>query len=291
MKRWRAELALAANTVIWGATFVIVKRALEDVSPLLFLALRFSLATAALTVVYRRRAVPAMKERLGPGFLAGLFLFSGYVFQTFGLRLTSAPKSAFITGLSIALVPLLGALVYKIRPRLAEVAGVSLAIAGLGMLTLAGQTLRIGRGDLLTMLCALAFAAHIVTVGHYASVVGYETLAVIQVATAAGLALATCWWFEPPLLRWRASVILAVVVTALLATALAFTVQAWAQQHTTSTRTALIYSLEPVFAWLTSFALTGESLTGRAALGACQILAGILLVELKPSRSSEHPSQ
>jgi drug/metabolite transporter (DMT)-like permease len=71
---------------------------------------------------------------------------------------------------------------------------------------------------------------------------------------------------------------------------MAFTIQAWAQQYTTSTRTALIYALEPVFAWITSFVVTGESLSRKAAVGALLILGGILLVELKPAGVREHPS-
>jgi drug/metabolite transporter (DMT)-like permease len=294
MRRWRAELALAGNTVVWGATFVLVKQALADVTPLLFLALRFSLAAIALASIFHRKAAVEIRQpgaaRMG-AVLAGGFLFCGYVFQTFGLRLTTAPKSAFITGLSIATVPLLAALVYRIRPRFAELAGISLAIVGLGLMTLEGESLAVGRGDLLTLACAIAFAAHIVTVGHYSKRVSFELLSVVQVAVAAALSLATFWWFEPPVIRWSAGVIVAVAVTALLATALAFTVQAWAQQYTTSTRTALIYALEPVFAWVTSFVWSGETLSRRAACGAGLILAGILLVELKPIRSETHPSK
>ena len=130
------------NTLVWGATFVLVKTALDDVSPVLFLALRFSLATIALLIFFggadgrvwssARQAtkidglshgLPVWKAT-GAGALAGSFLFSGYLFQTLGLRLTTAPKSAFLTGLTSVMVPLLAALVYRIRPQVSEVAGV-----------------------------------------------------------------------------------------------------------------------------------------------------------------------
>ena len=282
-RRLRADLALIGNTVVWGTTFVVVKQAIQGVSPLLFLALRFSLATAALGIVYRSRlrAVPNRAAAIRAGLLAGFFLFCGFAFQTFGLRLTSAAKSGFITGLSIPAVPLVAALVYRSRPRLLEVAGVICATAGLAMMTLQGNALAIGRGDLLTLLCALSYAAHIVTLGHYAGAVAFEMLAVTQVATAAVLSLASFWWVEPPFIQWKAGVLAAAIFTGLVATAAAFTIQAWAQQYTTSTRTALIYALEPVFAWVTSFLVIGESLSARAAAGAVLILAGILLVEMK----------
>jgi drug/metabolite transporter (DMT)-like permease len=147
------------------------------------------------------------------------------------------------------------------------------------------------RGDLLTVGCAIAFAAHIVTLAHYSGRISFEMLSIIQVATAAGLGISLCWWAEPPRLVWRPAVVYAIIVTGLLATALAFTVQAWAQQHTSSTRTALIYTLEPVFAWLTSYLIVGEGLSRRAAAGAALILSGVLLVELKPLNLRLHPSK
>jgi drug/metabolite transporter (DMT)-like permease len=290
--RLRADLALVLNTLVWGSTFVVVKQTIEGVSPLLFLAFRFSIATAALAVLFRQALAPSPQRNasLRAGFFAGLFLFAGYAFQTFGLRLTSPAKSAFITGLSIPAVPLVMALVYRIRPRLMEVAGVLCATAGLGLITLEGQVLGISRGDLMTLACALCFAGHIVTVGHFSGEVGFEGLAVTQVATSAGLALGSFWWFEPPFVVWSPGMVAATVFAGLAATAMAFTIQAWAQQYTTSTRTALIYALEPVFAWITSFVVTGESLSRKAAVGALLILGGILLVELKPAGVREHPS-
>src|SRR5439155_19902714 len=152
-------------------TFVLVKAALRDISPVLFLAMRFSLATAALLVLFRGACRPPRPFRwrsLAGGALTGAFLFAGFLLQTLGLRLTTAPKSAFITGLTSVMVPLLAALVYKNRPQLSELAGVVVATFGMGLMTLegafgAGLIGSISRGDLLTFFCAIAFAAHIVT--------------------------------------------------------------------------------------------------------------------------------
>ncbi len=114
MRHWKAELALLFNALIWGCTFVVVKEALNEVSTLLFLALRFGLATVVLLALFRGRLTHAGGEWWRAGLLCGVLLFSGYALQTFGLRFATAPKSAFITGLSTAMVPLLAALVYKI---------------------------------------------------------------------------------------------------------------------------------------------------------------------------------
>jgi drug/metabolite transporter (DMT)-like permease len=285
-----AEALLVWNALIWGATFVVVKSALAGISPLYFLALRFSLATVALLVLFRGVGKgPRGWKSVGAGVLVGSLLFAGYLTQTLGLRLTSAPKSAFITGLCSVLVPVLAAVVYRIRPQVAEVAGVLMATAGMGLMTLHGGIGTIGLGDLLTLACAFAFAAQIVTLGHYSGRVSFELLSVTQIATSAVWSWSLLWWIEKPRVEWRPSVVCAILVTGLLATALAFTIQAWAQRYTTSTRTALIYMLEPVTAWLTSYFLTGEGLSGRAAAGAGLILGGVVLVEVKPWTSRPHP--
>ena len=292
MNRARAaEALLAWNTLVWGATIVVVKSALANISPLYFLALRFSLGTVALLAIFRGVGKgPRNWKSAGIGALIGSLLLSGFITQTLGLRLTSAPKSAFITGLCSVLVPVIGGVVYRIRPQLAEVAGLLVATVGMGLMTLHGSLGSIGRGDLLTLLCAFGFAAHIVALGHYADRIGVELLAVTQVATMAAWSWGLLWLVEQPHARWRPSLVCAILVTGLVGTALAYTIQAWAQRYTTSTRTALIFMIEPVVAWLTSYFMTGEGLSGRAAAGACMILGGVVLVELKPWSSPQHPS-
>jgi drug/metabolite transporter (DMT)-like permease len=144
-----------------------------------------------------------------------------------------------------------------------------------------GGTLAINRGDLLTICCAACYAAHILTLSRYSAAASFELLSTAQIGISALLAWSLCRGMETPHIRWTAGVWAAIVITGVFATALAFTFQAWAQRYTTSTRTALIFMLEPVFAWITSYLLTGETLSAQAAAGAGLILAGILAVELK----------
>jgi drug/metabolite transporter (DMT)-like permease len=295
VNRWKAELALGFNAVIWGATFVLVKGALHQISPVLFLVMRFSLATVALAALFRGRwrrrppdTPPVTAKMVATGAMTGLFLFAGYLLQTLGLQSTTAPKSAFLTGLATVMVPLLAALVYQIKPRISEIAGVLAATLGMGLMTLEGPIGSISRGDLLTFGCAIAFAAHIVATGHFAATVGFEVLSITQIGAAALSALSLVCWVETPRIQWQPLVVWAILITGLLCTALAFTIQAWAQRYTTSTRTALIYALEPVVAWITSYCLAGEGLSGQAAAGAALILSGVLLVEMKPFQSRSH---
>jgi len=289
--RRRAEAALAANALVWGTTFVLNKAALQYISPVLFLALRFSLAAIALLLLFRGSVRVRITGRmLAGGCLIGIFLFTGFLLQTMGLQSTTPTKSAFITGLTTVMVPLLGSLVYKIRPRFLEVIGVSVATVGMGLLTLEGPFGSISRGDLLTLFGAAAFAAHIVTLGHFSKSMGFELLSVAQVSAAAVSALSVVWGVEPTRIQWQPVVFWAILITGLLCTAMAFTVQTWAQRYTSATRTALIYALEPVFAWATSWVVLGESMSARAAAGAMMILAGVLLVEMKPFPARSHPS-
>jgi drug/metabolite transporter (DMT)-like permease len=289
--QWRADLALVGITVIWGATFVIVKEALDSASTLVFLALRFAIATAALAVAFRGRygRLSVRRREVRGGLLAGVCLFAGYTFQTFGLRHTTPSKSAFITGLTVVMIPLIGLFVYRKAPQASEALGIAAATVGMGMMTLEGPSLAISSGDLLTLLCAVGFAAHVIVVARVTKGGGsFEALSLTQIATATLLAAASCGWAEPPRLVWTAKLAGALLATGLLATALAFSVHAWAQPRTTPTHTALILALEPVFAGITSYLVFGELLSARATGGAALILAGILLVEMKPIARRQH---
>jgi drug/metabolite transporter (DMT)-like permease len=286
---WRVDLSLVFVALIWGATFVLVKRALDDISTLLFLTLRFIFAVSALSLIFRKELRKAdLRRSVRGGVVAGCFLFSGYILQTFGLKYTTAAKAGFITGLYIPLVPLIGAVIYRKVPQTSEVLGIAAAFIGMAFMTIESSALKIGTGDLLVTACAVVYAFHILILGRFAPGSNVGVLTVTQIATGSVLGGATCWWVEPARVRWTATVWIALGVTSLLATALAFYLQTWAQQYSSPTRTALIFSLEPVFAWLASFLLTGEVLSGRGVAGAALILAGILLVELKPLRIGQH---
>jgi drug/metabolite transporter (DMT)-like permease len=288
--RGRAELAIVVTAFLWGSTFVVVKEALPDVSTFLFLAIRFLAASVLLWLVYRGRfSGPDSWALIRQGAaVAGTLLFLGYALQTMGLRLTTASKSAFLTAFYIVLVPLLSSLVKRSRPRTAEMAGVSLACVGTMLLTTGGDGWRFSAGDLLTVACAVAFAAHMIAVEHYSRRMNYALLAVLQVAAVGVWSMAAIPVLETPRIVWSGRVVFALALTAVFATAVSFALYTWAQRHTTATRAALLFSLEPVFAGLTGWLAAGEVWTGRALAGASLILAGILTVELKPWTAAEN---
>lgn len=289
----KAHLLLLAVVFVWGSTFVLVKDALADVSPLLFNLMRMILAAACLWILYRRHVGHIDRRALLFGAVAGLFLASGYQFQTAGLRLTTPSKSAFITGMTVIFVPLL-IIVPRLRPagthapRWNAFTGALLAFLGIVLLTTpahAGFDFRsINTGDLLTLACALGFACHVLALAHFSPRIRFEQLALLQVSFAAVFMAISLPIFERPYVHWSERVVIALVVAAVLATAAAFTIQSWAQQFLPATHTAVLFTLEPVFAWLTSWIILGEHLGRRSGAGALLILAGICITELLPSR-------
>lgn len=286
--RWQADTALAVVAVIWGSTFVVVKQALADVSTLYFLFLRFSLASLCLLLLFapalRKMSARDITQGLGAGAFAGLFLWLGYFLQTLGLKYTTAGNSGFLTGLYIVLVPLIGAAILRRRPAGREILGIVIATGGMVVMTLPSliANFSMNRGDLLTLGCAVAFAFHLLTVGHYSQQRKTEPLALGQIACAALLSGCSLRW-ELLHVTWSRAVWIAILLTAIFATAAAFALQTWAQRYTTPTRTALIFALEPVIALVTAAAIGGEKVTSYAVGGGTLILAGILAVELKPS--------
>jgi len=293
-----AHILLLAVVVVWGVTFVLIKDALRDISPLLFVLLRMSIAAMALGVVYRRAMRRIERSALAAGAVVGVFLGAGYALQTSGLRLTTPSKSGFLTGLVVVIVPVLS-LIPALRapgahrPRWTAGLGAALAFAGLLLLTVpAGEPLTpmslftgFGPGELLTLGCAFAYALHMLALSHAAPRVPYTQLAVVQIAVAAVTIAVALAFFEPhPFLRPTPAVLVAIGIAALFATAAAFTIQSWAQQFLPATHTAIILTLEPVFAFLTSFLVLGERLGLRSGGGALLILAGIAITELWPER-------
>lgn len=291
--RWRADLALAMVALVWGTTFVVVKRALADISTMYFLALRFSIAAACMQLLFwpafRKAGLKAVFRGLKGGVIAGLFLWLGYVLQTLGLKYTTAGNSGFLTGLYIVLVPLISAGVYRRWPQVSELIGISIAASGMVLLTKPSLTsgLHLNRGDLLTIGCAIAFAFHLLVLGFFSQRERFEAVALGQISCAAILSTVSLC-VEKPAAIWNFNVVFSILLTAIFATALAFALQTWGQQYTTATRTALIFALEPVFALLTAVLLGGERLTIAAVAGGGLILTGILAVELKPLRRSSH---
>lgn len=277
--RVKAEILLLVICIVWGASFVVVKGALADASPQVFLAIRFILAGLVCAVALRIKPRDLDRQMLGAGGILGLFLLGGYVLQVHGLLYTTPSKSAFITAFSVVLVPFLGAL-GGVRLRAANVAAAAAGITGLYVLLAPSRLSAMNRGDLLTLAASISFGCYIVWVGRYAERFDFRQLVPIQIlvvglGSAIGLPLDA-----HPRLDWTPGFTMAIAITALLSTALAFSVQNWAQRYTPPAHTALILSLEPVFTLITSRWITGERLAGRMIAGSALMLTGVLISEV-----------
>ncbi len=287
-KRIQADLGIALCSMVWGSTFLLVQRALVFASVNAFNGLRFAIAAAILGVVYRKRLAQLTRSEIAAGSQIGFFLFAGYAFQNTGLLFTSASKAAFITGFGVVLVPLLLALFWGRRVSAWAGAGAVAALGGLYLLVVppgTGGFRQLNRGDIFCLLCAVMFALHIIFIGLHRPKFSTAALSFVQFSACAvfsGLAiplLAAAGW-ESPRLEWAPPLFWGVFITSVLGTAVAFTLQTWAQRYTPSSHAAILITLEPVFAALTSFVVLNERLGWRAALGALMILAGILASEL-----------
>lgn len=280
----KAHLLLLAATLVWGATFIVIKAALADASPLVFNAVRMVLAAVLLLVIFRHRLRSMTVGVWRAGFTIGTLMWLGYEFQTDGLLYTSASKSAFLTGVSVVLVPILLALFWRGHVNRYTLGGVMAACVGLYLLCIpAGQGLSLAslnRGDILTLGCAVAFAFQIIAVGRSAQHYDFAHLVTIEIAVCAAWMLISIPFERHAYLRLTPRLLVALAITSIVGTVGCFIVQAWAQRFTPPTHTALIFSLEPVFAGLTSYAVLGERLGARAIVGAALILAGVLASEV-----------
>ena len=214
----RGDLALVVAALCFGTTFVVVQDAVGVAGPVPFIAVRFLLSALVLWPLARRR--PATPGELRSGLLGGGALVTGYLLQTVGLQYTGSATSAFITYLLVVFVPLLGIVVLRRRPHRITVAGIAVAVVGLVLLTEpggSGATSGLGRGELLTLGCALAFAAHVVILGETSRHHDPIRLATIQVTVVGVVCLVPGFWLGG--YRMPASALAAAGATGLLATA------------------------------------------------------------------------
>ncbi len=292
-RRLQADIALAVCALIWGATFVVVKDALAFASVFSFNAIRFLLAAIVMGIVYARALRKLDSATLFAGALIGVFTFGGYAFQTLGLKYTTPSKAAFITGAGVVMVPVLLAILWRRKVNRWVWMGAVVALFGLYFLTVPHSGFSaLNTGDLLVLGCAVMFAFQIIFVARYSPHHSVAALSFLQVAMTAVLTalclpvLAATRW-EPPFVRWSPELIGAILITAVGATALCFSLQVWGQQYTSPTHAAILFSLEPVFAALTSLIVAHERLGARVLSGAILIFIGILLAELKgPAQAS-----
>ncbi|CAN2191647.1 RhaT Permeases of the drug/metabolite transporter (DMT) superfamily [Candidatus Nanopelagicaceae bacterium] len=273
-----APWALLSVSAAWGMAFVVMKDAIERQSVNNFLFTRFTLAVIVMVALK-----PQVLKKLDHDLIiragsAGIFLGLGYIFQTLGLARTGAAITGFVTGLYVVFTPLLAYFILKERMTKIIWGCVFLATIGLGLLSIRGFS--VGIGEMLVLASAFFFAAHIIALGKWSSGRDVYAMTIVQLAMCAllsGLASIPEGYSAPP----DYGVLAVVVFTAVICTAVAFVVQTWSQAHMTTTKVAVILTMEVVFAALFAIIFGGERLTLQATLGGLMVLTAMFMIVLK----------
>ncbi|KAF0153008.1 MAG: DMT family permease [Ignavibacteria bacterium] len=292
--KYTAEAALVLMTIIWGGTFVIVKESLNDISSMLFIAIRFAIASLLLIAFLFVKKIEVERNTILPGIMLGVFLFSGFFFQTLGLKLTTATKSGFITGTLIVFIPFVQILVERKFPSKGVLIGAAIVILGLLFLSSGGASIAtfiselgasFNLGDMLTLICAFFFAVHIVYIDVYSPKHNFWVLLTTQLTTVAVLGFAASLLFfglsvEALHIDLTKYLLFGLLYTSLLATLFNIGIQTRFQKVVSPTKAGIIYSFEPIFAAVFAFFLLGEKISNFGLLGCVLIFFGLIVAEL-----------
>ncbi len=301
MKKFKGEIALITATIIWGATFTIIKTALHDASPLVFISLRFTFAALILLPFMFKALRGITKPVLLGGILLGMFYFLGFSTQTIGLNYTSATKSGFITGTFVIFTPLLQIIIERRPPSRGSVAGIILSVAGLVLLSSTGTSIlsvftEIGEGfnigDFFTLLCAFFFSLYVVYLDIVSKKYDYKPLVFLQIAVTGicGILAAFVLAFfglETPHLELTANLIFAVGYTSILATIVTTIIMTKYQKLILPARAGIIYALEPIFSALVAFFVLREKISNFGLIGGALIFSGLLVSEVIDKKSEQ----
>lgn len=275
-----ADLSLLLVAAVWGGGFVAVKDALDNISPFYIMSMRFSIATILMCLIFWKKIKNIKKQDLIAGLVIGVILFSAFAFQTVGLQYTTAGKQSFVTAVYVVMVPFLYWIVSRKTPGKYNIISAFICLIGIGFLTLnPNEGLALGKGDILTLACALLFAAHIVAVGHYAEKSDPVILTILQLGVSAVISICFALVLEKPPISMGKEVITPIIYLAIFSTFVAYLVQNVAQKYTYSTHAAIIMCLESVFGSLLSVIILSEDFTAKMVFGCIMIFIAIIISE------------
>ncbi|MEW5843226.1 MAG: DMT family transporter [Bacteroidota bacterium] len=294
ISKYFGESALLLMTLIWGATFVIVKESLNDISSTLFIAFRFAIAAGVLTVIMLIRKNKIDRKSVLPGMFLGLLLFLGFATQTIGLKNTSATKSGFITGSLVVMVPIFQMIIEKRMPTKGAVIGTILVFIGIVFLSSGGSSItnflnelgaNFNFGDGMTLICAMFFAVHVVYIDIISSKNDFWTILIAQLATVSMLSFIASFVFagvsyEGFHVSFTKYLLFGLLYTSLLATLLNLGLQTKFQKVVSPTKAGIIYSFEPIFAAMFAFFLLNEKISNFGLAGGALIFLGLIASEV-----------
>jgi drug/metabolite transporter (DMT)-like permease len=293
MKKYTGEFALIFNTLIWGGTFALIKNALTDISPVLFVGLRFGLATLLFLPFVYKHLKNTNRKTLIAGSILGVFYFSGFITQTIGLNLTTATKSGFITGTFVVFIPILQLVIEKRKPKWFNLVGVGFVLIGLVMLSSKGNNVfeffeQIGSdfnlGDLFTLICAMLFAFQVVYVDIFTKKYDYLPMVFTQllITGLGGILISiilSSTGIEMIKFAANANVISSILYTAIFASIVATIIQLRYQKTVSPTKAGIIFSIEPIFAAVFANFLLSEKISNFGLIGSVLIFVGLIVSE------------
>ncbi len=301
MKKYFGEGALLLNTIIWGGTFALIKNALTDISPLLFLGIRFFIAAAILFPFIYKIVKQTDRNTFIAGSVLGLFYFFGFATQTIGLNYTTATKSGFITGTFVVIIPILQTIIEKKKPKWYNIVSIIFVMIGLIFLSSSGDNLlqfinELGSdfniGDFLTLICAVLFAFQVVYVDVFTKKYDYMPMVFIQLLiTGIGGFLGSIFLssigLEIVKFNLTTNLIFALVYTSVFASIIATIIQLRYQKVVSPTKAGIIYSFEPIMAAILAFFIVGEKISKFGMFGGVFIVIGLLLSEILENRNEQ----
>ena len=290
--KYKGEVILLIVTLLWSATFVIVKESLNNISTMLFLGLRFLIAGVILFPIVIQKKLDWKNSNLIPPLFLGLLLFLGFSTQTLGLKYTSATKSAFLTGTAVAIIPILQLLIEKKRPKTGSVIGVAVVLFGILFLSGGNSIMTLlndiatnfNLGDFLTLICAIFFAGYVVYLDMLSSKYNFWMLLIVQIGVATMLAFIAAVVFdiidyETLQINYANQLGYGILYTAIFATLVTTTLQTKYQKLVSPTKAGIVYSFEPIFAAIIAYIFISERITSFGLLGAALIFVGLIISE------------
>ncbi len=285
----KSDVLLLTTAIIWGFAFVAQRIGMDYVGPFTFNGIRFAIGgLSLLPLVLISRGTPAATQKILPpagwktillgGGALGLALFAGASLQQIGLVYTTAGKAGFITGLYVIIVPILG-LVWRQQPKIGTWIGAFVAAIGLYFLSVTEQ-FTIELGDLLVLIGAFFWAAHVLIVGWLSPRINPLKLAFSQYLACSVLSLIAAVIMEDISMRSIFQAAIPILYGGLLSVGIAYTLQVVAQRDAHPAHAAILLSLEAVFAAMGGWLILGEIISARGLFGCGLMLAGMLLSQL-----------
>jgi len=279
ISKFKADLGLLSVTLFWGTTFILSKLTLQEIPLPVFLFLRLTIAAVALNLYAVKFRRDYTAELIVHGIILGVLLYLSYFFQMWGIQYTSASNAGFITGLSVVMVPLAAIFLYHEKPSAGVLIGIVLAFTGLLLLT-GVNPLDWNKGDILVLICTISVTFHVIYTGRFAPLHNVYLLTAVQLATLSLLTVIALPFSEFKWPVFKMNQIAVLVYLGLFGTVYTFLMQTAMQRFTTTARTALIFSMEPVFAAIFAWMIAGETLTFTGWIGGGLIVLAMIVAEM-----------